>query len=255
MGYSIEDLKGHLYLVDGGRNEDASYVRHVITTHANRVNAWFLTHPHTDHVNAFSSILESSYQLPRIDAIYASQFDAERYKKTAVPEDVYSDYVRMNNAISSTGLEERVHYLHKGDSIALYGLSVKCFHDYTSKVGGNACNDGSLMFKISGKKKSMLFCGDIQASQTDVITKEFGQELSCNYIQMSHHGNSGLGAAFYKQAASKGNLELAFFDAPEWLFHPAKGTNFTTEETRKLMKSLGARNVYFKTAPNSVLLQ
>lgn len=255
MGYSIEDLKGHLYLVDGGRNEDASYVRHVITTHANRVNAWFLTHPHTDHVNAFSSILESSDQLPRIDTIFASQFDAERYKKTAAPEDVYSDYLRMNKALSKTGLEERVHYIHKGDSIALHGLSVKCFHDYTSKVGGNACNDGSLMFKISGKKKSMLFCGDIQSSQTDVITNEFGQELSCNYIQMSHHGNSGLGSAFYKKAAATGNLEVAFFDAPEWLFHPAKGTNFTTEETRKLMKSLGAKNVYFKTAPNSVLLQ
>lgn len=71
---------------------------------------------------------------------------------------------------------------------------------------------------------------------------------------MAHHGNGGLSGSFYRKAA-EGGIKTAFFDAPEWLFHPAADTPYTTAQNASLMESLGADVVYFATAPNRVMLQ
>jgi len=72
MGYGIlTHKKGKLIVVDGGNRGDASQLRKFIELHGNRVSAWFITHPHPDHVDALTAILEESNP-PEIDFIYAS---------------------------------------------------------------------------------------------------------------------------------------------------------------------------------------
>lgn len=251
--YTIEDTAGHLYIVDGGQNEDAPLVRQVIKDHGDHVDGWFLSHPHTDHINALSTILESG-DIPKIDAIYASHFDSEKYREQAQDWDVYSDYERWMDDMESTGMIKKLHYVYAGDTMDLHGLAAKCLHDYTTKIDGDAANDGSLVMKFSGTEESMLFCGDTGVSQSDTIMEHFGDDLPSTYIQMGHHGNGGLNEAFYRKVA-EGGTRVAFFDAPEWLFHPAAGSSYTSEQNAALMQSLGAKVVYFATAPNAVLIR
>lgn len=71
--------------------------------------------------------------------------------------------------------------------------------------------DGSMMFKVTNKEESMLFCADVGVKMSDEIMSHYADELPSDYIQMGHHGNGGLSEEFYRKVHPK----VAFFDAPE----------------------------------------
>ncbi|MDO4621757.1 MAG: MBL fold metallo-hydrolase [Eubacteriales bacterium] len=248
MFYTIQDIYGHLIVIDGGHTEDAEQVREVIRELGDHVDVWFLTHPHPDHIEAFTAVYTSG-DCPDIDVIYASEFDPVRYEKEAKPWDEYEVFVMWQEAVQG---EERLQYLKAGDVLDIYGLTVKCLHDYSQKEGGSAANDGALMLKMIGNEQSMLFCADVEAKQEQKIIDRFGEDLPSTYIQMAHHGNDGVSEKFYRLVKP----EKAFFDAPEWLMNPSEeNARFTTPENRELMESMGAETVYYATAPNSVILK
>ena len=56
MFYTLQDHYGHLVVVDGGWPGNAEQVRKVINEKGGHVNAWFLTHPHEDHIGAFCEL-------------------------------------------------------------------------------------------------------------------------------------------------------------------------------------------------------
>lgn len=244
--YTISDHEGHLIVIDGGWEEDATYVKQVIDYFGGKVDAWIITHPHFDHVRAFNSLLASE-DCPTIGEIYVSEFDYEQYKDEAKEWDQFGDYETF---LEVTKDASNLTYLHAGDSFELLGLQVDVYHDYTTKVDGDACNDGSLVFEVTGKKESMLFCGDTGKSQAETIMNAYGDELKADYLQMGHHGNGGLTEEFYKLVDPKG----AFFDAPEWLMNPGEDTKYTTPENKELMESMGAEIFDFSTAPNYIVL-
>ena len=109
-----------------------------------------------------------------------------------------------------------LHYLHDGDTLELQDFYVRVMHDYQSKIGGDAANDGSLMlqFKVAedndisnltithfnGQEAehvptpshgSFLVCGDIGESQSQYIMDEYQSGLHSYILQVSHHGNGG----------------------------------------------------------------
>ncbi|MCR5545744.1 MAG: MBL fold metallo-hydrolase [Lachnospiraceae bacterium] len=245
--YTITDAQNHLILIDGGWDGDAEYVRKVIEYFGGKVDAWIITHPHFDHVRAFNKLLASA-DCPQIDAIYASEFDYDTYKEEAKKWDHFEDF---ENFIAVTKDRDNLYYLHEGDEIDLFGLKVDVYHDYTSKDGGDAANDGSLVFEISGNEQSMLFCADTGEAQSETIIENYGEKLSADYLQLGHHGNGGLNEKFYRMVSPK----VAFFDAPEWLMNPEQGTNYTTPENIALMEELGAKIYSFDSAPNFVVLK
>gem|GEM_PF-1102725 len=244
--YTITDQQGHVVVIDGGWTEDAEYVLEVINNLGGHVDAWILTHPHFDHIRAFNAIYASD-DCPEIDVIYASEFDWDQYHEEAAEWDQIADFETFYELAQDM---DNLVYLHAGDELDLIGLDMQVFHDYTSKVGGDAANDGSLVFKVSTEKLSMLFCADTGVSQSDVIIEKYGDELSSDYLQMGHHGNGGLSAEFYTLVSPS----VSFFDAPDWLMYPAEGTTYTTAENIALMQSLGSAIRYWGTAPNRVFL-
>ncbi len=62
----------HLIVIDGGNTCDAEYLCTYIKKLGGKVDAWFLTHPHSDHIGALRSTLERFYDDIRIDTIYAN---------------------------------------------------------------------------------------------------------------------------------------------------------------------------------------
>ena len=244
--YTITDAEGHLILIDGGWEEDASYVQSVIDYFGGEVDGWIITHPHFDHVRAFNKIL-SGDNPPKISQIFVSDFDMEQYEKEAKEWDQIDDYKRF---LEVTKNLTNIEYLHAGDSLDICGLQVDVYHGYEAKKKGDACNDGSLVFEITGESQSMLFCGDTGKSQSEAIIEAYGKDLKADYLQMGHHGNGGLSEDFYKLVSPK----AAFFDAPEWLMNPGEDTKYTTPENKELMESMGAEIYYFSTAPNYIIL-
>lgn len=248
MFYTIQNDMGDLIVVDGGWQEDADDVRKVIENFGNVVDAWIVTHPHQDHAGAFCEI----YKEPKgmtINQVYASDMPSEELCAENAPWDTF-ETLEMFKALDITQLQ----YVHKGDHLSISGLEIdilSAYDDYVDGLSDDLLNDGSIMFKINGKKQSMLFCADVGISLSDYLVSVYGDSLKADYIQMGHHGNGGLSEKFYRLV----NPEVAFFDAGEQLMNPSEGNTWTTPQNRELMESLGAEIYYFETGENSVVLE
>lgn len=71
---------GHLIIIDGGWAENALALRKVIAQNGNHVDAWFISHTHSDHVGAFN-VIYADPQGVTIDKIYDNGYDYEFIKE------------------------------------------------------------------------------------------------------------------------------------------------------------------------------
>lgn len=249
MFYTIETGKGHLIVVDGGNSGNADYVRKVIEEKGGKIDAWILTHPHPDHIGAFNE-LWNEYQ-DKIGMIYAPDIDFIAYQNKAQEWDGFEYYTTFLEYMSDY---DKLTYLHEGDSFKIGTVQIDVIYGYCEAVdvlSKDIPNDGSLVFKVSGKEESMLFCSDVGIAMSDTILQKHSEELKCDYLQMGHHGNGGLAESFYQATEPK----AAFFDAPEWLMNPEEGKIYTTPANKALMESMGAQIYYYATAPNTIKLK
>ncbi len=247
MFYTMQDMDGHVIVVDGGWVQNADTVRKVIAGLGNHVDAWILTHPHEDHIGAFCEIYDSPGKI-KIDAIYAVDMASPELCMENAPWDsveMYQRFLSMNIP--------QLEYVHSGDKLDVGNLKIDILSAYEDKVdelSNDLLNDGSMMFQVHGSSQTMLFCADVGKSMSEYLVETYGETLKSDYIQMGHHGNGGLKAPFYTIVDPK----EAFFDAPDWLFNDTTG-KYTTPENRALMESFGSSIVSFATAPNSILLK
>lgn len=247
MFYTMQDMEGHLVVVDGGWAADAEFVRQVLKAQGNHVDAWIITHPHRDHAGAFCEIWQNPGKL-KVDQVYAVDMAPKELCLANAPWDeteAYDVWVTLDIP--------QLTYVHAGDRFQIGSLSVEVFNaydDYVDEMSDDLLNDGSMMFKVTADQESMLFCADVGKKMSDYLLKTWGGQLKADYIQMGHHGNGGLKKDFYQQVGAKG----AFFDAPEWLMQDKSG-QFTTMENTALMAGEKAEIYSFATTPNQIVLQ
>lgn len=254
LSYLIEDGRGGLAVVDGGRAWQSLSLVEEIKKRGGHVDYWIITHPHDDHCGVLSSVLEAGWDKTEISIgeILIGEMDYEAVKKQGIRVDAYS-YLLM-------GLEghENVVWLKAGDEKNILGLKMEVLHSCNELVineSDNILNDGSMVFKLSAKEESMLFLADAGELVADEIMTEYGEKLNADYVQMSHHGNGSLPDAFYEMVSPK----AALFDAPDWLMEnrnkeTGEEANYTTPHYIELMNRLGADIISYSTAPNEVVL-
>lgn len=245
--YTLYNPKKGLIVVDGGWAEDAEYVRSAIALFGNKVDAWILTHPHADHIGAFNEIY-SDLQGIEIDKIYTVDM--------ASPEDciAVASWDKVDAYRDFLALEiPELEYVALGDKLTICDLKFEILSAYgkhVKKLSRDYINDGSMMFKVTGKKESMLFCADVGSSVSDYLLDYWEDEIDVDYLQMGHHGFGGLKDDFYEMTTPK----KAFFDAPDWMMKDTTGA-YDNPENAKLMESLESEVVSFNSAPNSIILE
>ena len=56
--YVIRTANGHIIAMDGGKAPEADYLRGFLAGLGNKVDAWIVTHPHGDHIDAMMELME-----------------------------------------------------------------------------------------------------------------------------------------------------------------------------------------------------
>lgn len=212
MFYTIKGSNGKLIVVDGGWGGYHQRVRNIIKNNGGTVDLWIITHPHPDHAGAFNRIFADPQGI-KIKKIYAPKIDSARYNKYKRAWDDYPVYQRFMSVISGS---RKIKWLKAGDSLDFSGLTIDVFNSYSKnlrKTTKDICNGSSLVFKISGKKTSMLFTGDIPAKTGKRLIKTYGKKLRATYLQAPHHGNNTGRKSFFKYIRAK----VTFVDAPSFL--------------------------------------
>lgn len=251
MFYTITNPRGQLVLIDGGWDTDAGQVREVIDEHHGHVDAWVITHPHPDHTGAFNAIMAANTDgSVVVDHIYTVPVNRERYQETAQSYDVIDAYEIFYILTKDA---DNVIYLNENDTFDLIGLRAAVLHSWDEHVDAlpdHLCNDGSLMFRVDGKKESMLFCADVQSEMEEFILPSHRNQLAADFVQCGHHGNWGLTTDFYDLVGAK----TAFIDAPSSIIDD-ESSKYDGYLLRNYFLENGVKLYRPETSPNAVTLR
>lgn len=243
MGYAIKTINGKIIIIDGGTKEDAEQLEQYIIENGSQIEAWFITHPHSDHAGAFEVI--SQNEKIKINKIYMSIAEKQWYldNEPSRAQDIEEFFkVIENENIKYKIVEPQMNDTIKIDNIRAQILGIK-----NPEITTNAINNSSMVIKIKVNNKKILFLGDTGTESSKKLIKNQGNNLKADIVQMAHHGQAGATEELYKIVKP----EVCLWPTPEWLWNNnSNGTEnsgpWKTKETRKWMEDLKVKQHYIE---------
>ena len=171
--------RGHWILLDAGpawRGGDAgrTTVLPYILRRGGSLEAFVLSHPHTDHVGGAASVLNAMRPHAYWDAAFAGGSDA---------------YIASLAAARKQGIEW--HRVHPGDSIRIDGVSVSFLApDSAWTVGLKDPNLASTIAVVRYGMVRFLLVGDAERAEEDWLLAHHRDELRAQVLKVGHHGSS-----------------------------------------------------------------
>lgn len=239
MGFVLAG-EGDVIAVDSGTQAEADELETLLLSLGGRVDMWFLTHGHFDHIEGLIETLERGkiavgsivYRFPPLD--YIERVERNENRKARVAD--------LERAIAARGVP--VVRPEKGTAIAAGHFRVLPLSD--GSAVGETLNPSSVVYRVDTRGESVLFLGDMDWRAEEKILKEFPNEIRCNVVQMAHHGQQGVTERFYRAVRPR----VCFWPTPEWLWNNDIGGGygtgpFETLKTRAWMEKMNTVNYRF----------
>lgn len=254
--YILETKEGEIIVMDGGDLADADNLVKIIRTFTNEVDHWFLSHYHSDHIRALTTILEYHnikiknlyFDFPTSAEIKTASGDGDGYLADKLTELIaeYPDKVE-NVVVAKRGLTVKV-----GEDI-----TVKALNDAYKLKNGNYGNNTTVVYKVETPGEDILFLGDLGDRGDAYLADEwFVEEAeSCTVIQLAHHGQNGTTDRFYNMIKEK---KVVLYAAKQWIYDNDNGTGFntatlTTLHMRDLVREWGVLRIYTQASGRLLL--
>ncbi|HEY6090083.1 MAG TPA: DNA internalization-related competence protein ComEC/Rec2 [Gemmatimonadaceae bacterium] len=155
---------------DAGRSTVLPYIRR----RGGRLEAFVLSHPHTDHVGGAASVLAAMRPHTYWDAAFAGGSEA---------------YSLSLAAARKEGVEW--HRVHPGDSIAIDGVRLSFLApDSSWTVGLKDPNLASTIALVRFGVVRFLLVGDAERAEEDWLLGHHREELRADVLKVAHHGSS-----------------------------------------------------------------
>lgn len=243
LAYFIRTRNGELIVIDGGRDIDAEIIKEYIYEYGDgKVDHWFITHAHNDHVGAIIEILKDDNSI-EIENLYYKFLSDEWYKKY--------DFFRYNAAhemlkvLSNKKIKNRIE-CEKGQVIEFDNIRcdiIRTVNPSIKYLDSNG-NDQSMVFKITAKdvNKSIIFLGDAGVPESRELLQN-KDALKADSVQMAHHGQDGVTKRVYQAI----DPDICYYNTPEWLWNNDIGEGYDTGDwktvtVREWMKELNTIN-------------
>ncbi len=216
MSYVIRSTHGKIIVIDGGNAGDAPSLADFLRGQGDKVDAWFVTHAHSDHFDALREILTKPGSL-QIDTIYGSLSTEEWMDQ--VGSDSEKDSLRkFNQTLAQTG--RSVSELTLGQEMNIDGIRIEVLGVKNPEITRNPVNNSSVVLRMSDAAKSVLFLADLGVEGGDkLLNSPLADRLASDYVQMAHHGQTGVSEAFYQRVRP----QYCLWPTPIWLWNNDNG--------------------------------
>lgn len=241
MGYAIKTINGKIIVIDGGTTDDAEQLEKYIIENGSKVDAWFITHPHSDHAGAFEVI--SQNENINIEKIYMSINDKQWYIENEPTRQ--EDIEMFFPVIEQEQIKEKIIEPQVNDVIKIDNVTAKILGIKNPEITTNAINNSSMVIKFKVNQKNILFLGDIGTESSEKLIKNQGRNLKADIVQVAHHGQAGATEELYKIVKP----EICLWPTTQRIWDNSMyGTEddgpWKTKETRKWMENLKVKVNY-----------
>lgn len=238
MGYIIKTSTDKVIVIDGGTSEDAPNLMNHINQLGNKVDIWFITHPHSDHVGAIEKIITET-EIP-INKIYYTMNELDWYKQND-PERA-NEAEEFYNIIKNSRVKNVVEEVYLNQIINIDFIVCEIIGIKNPEITENAFNNSSMVIKMNLPQNSIIFLGDTGEESGDKLLKTQKDKLKSDIVQVAHHGQNGAKESLY-QAISP---SICLWPTPEWIWNNdlGEGENtgpFTTFETRMWFENMNVK--------------
>ena len=222
--YLIRTNKDKLIVVDGGETVDADFLLNYIMKYGNgKIDYWYITHPHSDHVGAMCELIEREDCNIRVENVCYNFNELNWYEK--YDDRGYPSEKRTYEDLESSKIINKI-VCQKDQIIQMDNIKCEIIRianpEVTTSDNGN---DSSMVFKMTAidVDKSILFLGDAYVYTSEELLKE-PEKLKSYAVQMAHHGQYGVTKEVYDKIEPK----LCFFNAPKWLYDNDNGGGYNS---------------------------
>ncbi|MBT6147849.1 MAG: MBL fold metallo-hydrolase [Gemmatimonadetes bacterium] len=239
--FVIRSSHGKVIVIDGGYKQDAGYLKGFLAALGNRVECWFITHQHLDHVDALTEILNHPGDL-HIEGIHGSL-----HPEAWVAEHEGSQLdstVQLNEALRVARRE--VADMELGQMLQIDEVSFEVLGIRNPEITVNAINNSSVVMRVHDEVRSILFPADLGVEGgRKLLAGPHHNRLKSDYVQMAHHGQNGVEEEFYQAVGAS----ICIWPTPRWLWDNDSGSGqgsgkWKTLEVRAWMEKLGVRQHY-----------
>ena len=235
--YVFRTDSGKIIVMDGGVGPESGYLRGFLGALGNEVEAWFISHPHSDHIESLNEILKKPDGL-KIQSVYHSEFSPEFYNKVepgsrGLTAEFYENLKK--SGITVTDVTE------PGLNVEIDDISFKILDIKDESVTNNAYNNSCMVIRVDDGIRSAVFLGDAGIEQGKrLLEGAFRKDLDCHYLQLAHHGQNGVSLDFYRTV----KFDACLWPTPKWLYNNDAGKGYNTHNwqtiiVRDLMEELG----------------
>lgn len=243
MGYIIKTDNNKIIVIDGGLREDAQNLLNKIEEEGGQVEAWFLTHPHMDHVEAFKEIVKTSEI--QINNIYTTLNELDWYEN--YEKDRISEIRDFFGTLENEKIKNNIHEVSLNEKIQIDNIKCEILGIKNPEITNNPINNSSMVIKMKIHNKSIIFLADTGIESGQKLLKTQKEKLKANILQMAHHGQSGAEREVYEQI----NPQICLWPTTDWLWNNDPGTGYNTGiwktiETRKWMEELNVTKNYIE---------
>lgn len=234
MGYVMESDDA-VIAVDGGTECDGAALEEFLLGRGGRVDAWFVTHAHFDHVMAVVYILRRKkidvgalyFRFPRTEILREYERRESR---------LFSCADEFLACVSESGV--KTVEARKGDVVKAGSFTVRILTDGGREAGN--INDTSVVYRVETRGEPVLFLGDLGKNVEAELLEEYPGLIRCPVVQMAHHGQGGVSERFYDFIRP----QVCLWSTPDWLWTNRDGKGpYKTLETRAWVAKYNAENV------------
>lgn len=238
MGFVMITEADRAIIIDGGGGAELPNIAEHV---GNRpVAAWIVTHPDGDHLNALNHALKHSHPLIAQTQRFIYNFHSTEFYAKYGCAAWLERFERHNEAI-----RDRIYNPVAGDTFEIDGLHFEILFSRDEKYKINANNDSSLVFRVKGKRQSVLFLGDLGPYAGEDLLAKHGTYLQTDVVQMAHHGHGCVRKDVYEAI----NPRACIWCCQPWLYRERETVDYGHEQygtmrTRKWMEELGVTEHY-----------